>query len=488
MIQCLGRQKFLRAVLVRSLVIIFIFASVASIYSASHGQRRNLIVMVYDGQSTGAITLTRWYKKIKKLGDHLAMDRMRVRLCSTHMEGRIITDSAAAATAFATGHKTRENLIALSSDFKELKTILEKARDLKKATGIISTSCIQHATPAAFSAHVCDRHDYRLIARKQVDKGIDVVLGGGSKFLLPETDGGKRKDKKNLVNIIKEKKYKYISSLEELKQVDIKNTNKLWGMFDHEKKFKPYEGDLAYDFDRKVLYNSEPSLEEMTETAIHILSKNPKGFFLFVEGSKVDWASHANDPVGVISDMLAFDKAVEKALNFALDKNNGETLVLVFPDHNCGGMTIGNSESDESYKKITTDMTFKYIKKARLTAEGVHEKLYNASEKKKLSKCLVKKIIKEFYGIDDLTLDEAEGIFNHLKTKKAKFTNKLGELISKRSYIGWTTHGHVGDDVPFHYFGVIDINQLLDKNKEDQDIIHLDNTDIEKICNKFINQ
>ena len=99
------------------------------------------------------------------------------------------------------------------------------------------------------------------------------------------------------------------------------------------------EDDLAYDFDRPHLAPTQPSLAEMTQKAIEILSRNPKGFFLFVEASKVDWASHGNDPIGVISDLLAFDGAVASALDFA--KARPQTLVLAFSDHGNGGMSLG---------------------------------------------------------------------------------------------------------------------------------------------------
>ena len=130
---------------------------------------------------------------------------------------------------------------------------------------------------------------------------------------------------------------------------------------------------MSYELDREKLTPTEPSLENMTEKALNLLSKNNKGFFLMVEGSKIDWASHANDPVGVISDVLAFDKAVEKAIEFA--KKDGNTVVIVAADHGNGGLTIGNRDTSKNYDKLPLSAFIDPLKKASLTGEGLETKL-----------------------------------------------------------------------------------------------------------------
>ena len=241
---------------------------------------------------------------------------------------------------------------------KPVANILEAARLAGKATGLVATSEIMHATPADFSAHDPSRKDYDGISEQQVYQGMNVVIGSGSsKYFTSDVRG----DKEDLLSVIK-KNYQYTDTPQQFNQVTGGN---LWAMF------APVA--LAYDFDRDP--NKEPSLAEMTDKAIDLLSQDKDGFFLMVEGSKVDWAAHANDPVGIISDILAFDKAVGVALDFA--KADGNTLVISATDHGNSGITIGNKATDGSYDKTPLATFIDPLKKASLTGEGI-EKMLNA--------------------------------------------------------------------------------------------------------------
>ena len=138
--------------------------------------------------------------------------------------------------------------------------------------------------------------------------------------------------------------------------------SKMWALY--------ADREMDYDLDRNP--DKQPSIEEMTKKAIEKLSKNDKGFFLMVEGSKVDWAAHANDPVGMATDFLAFDRAVGAALEFA--KQNGETTVIITSDHGNSGVSIGR-ESCKGYDKLTKDQLFKNLSQFKLTAEGFAKKV-----------------------------------------------------------------------------------------------------------------
>ncbi len=155
---------------------------------------------------------------------------------------------------------------------------MEGAKQAGKATGIISTSEIQHATPAGFSAHVTHRSNYGDIAEQQVYQGIDVVLGGGKESLLPGKTKNARMDGENLLEVLDEDKYDFVETRDELLK---SKSNKIWGSF--------APSALAYDLDRKTTKPSEPTLAEMTNKALKTLKKDKDGFFLFVEGSKIDW-------------------------------------------------------------------------------------------------------------------------------------------------------------------------------------------------------
>lgn len=392
---------------------------------------KNVILMIPDGQSAGATTLSRWYK-----GSNLAIDQYASGLVRTYSADAAIADSAPAATAFATGFKSRTgyigikgenntmpNLPALSQSEKRapVASVLESARLSGRATGIVATSEIMHATPAAFTAHEYSRKNYDNISEQQVYANLDVVLGGGSKFFTKEVRG----DKEDLISAIKENGYNYITTRDELLSA---KSGKLWGMF--------APSDMLYDMDNI----SEPTLSEMTQKAIDLLSLDKDGFFLMVEGSKVDWAAHASDPIGIISDTLAFDKACETAIDFA--KKDGSTIVIVTTDHGNSGITIGSKNTDSTYDKTPLSSFLEPLKKAVLTGEGIEKKL-NADRSNIVS------VMAQYMGISDLTNEEISAIKN---TKAGSMNYTVGPIMAKRASIGFTTTGHTGEDVPLYVY------------------------------------
>ncbi len=436
------------------------FLSVSGIAICAERVFRNVIVLVGDGMGSTHTTLTRWYK-----GAPLSFDAMYVGGVRTYAADSLITDSAPAATAFACGFKSMDKSVGImacgatipgvpdpgESRCKPIASVLEGAKLSGRSVGLVATSNVQHATPAAFSSHWPDRADYSEIARQQVYQDIDVVLGGGRQYLLPTGKGGTRKDDENLIDVLRSKGYAFAANREEMLKAA---SPKLWGMF--------ADDALAYDLDRKSLLPGEPGLSEMTAKAIEVLSKNPKGFFLFVEGSKIDWASHANDPVGVISDVLAFDEAVGIALDFA--RKNGGTMVIALSDHGNGGMSIGNRGTDKAYSRLRHERVVGPLRKASLTGEGIEEAL-----KGDRSEDNVKRVIAKYLGIDDLTPGEMAAVRS---AKPGKMNEATGPLVSMRSCVGWTTHGHTGEDLFFYYYGM------------DRPLPMIENSDIARIMAK----
>ncbi|MTI85712.1 MAG: alkaline phosphatase [Firmicutes bacterium] len=398
----------------------------------------NVILMVPDGTGIAHTTLARWYK-----GDPLALDEIAAGLVKTYSAESAVTDSAPAATAFATGFKSNDEYVSVLPDktttpgvkpaaadqqFKPVASVLEGAKMLGKATGLIATKMIEDATPAAFSAHTPDRRDSDSVAEQQVYQQIDVVLGGGLDYLLPENAGGKRKDGQNMVHVLENFGYDVVKTSEEMKN---SSAAKLWGAFTPKH--------MSYDIDR--IPTEEPSLAEMTDKAIDVLSQDPEGFFLLVEGSQIDMASHANDPVGVISETLAFDKAVNIALEFA--KQNPDTLLIVAADHGNGGLSIGNRNTDSNYDKLDISSYLQPLKMAKLTGAGLESKLNTG-------KTNVKEVLREYYGINDLTEEEIAAIKN---APSGDLNEVVGPMISKRANLGWTTSGHTGEDTVLYAFG-----------------------------------
>ena len=386
---------------------------------------KNVIYLIADGMSDGILTAAKYYNDIQDgtLGnDKLAMDDIRSGFVKTAWANGPITDSAPAGTALSSGYKANPGVVGLNIEGQPKAIILEAAELNGLATGIIATSEITHATPAAFSSHVESRQDYNSIMKQQVYKDMEVVLGGGSVF-FEATGGGKRNDGKDLTEDIKALGYDYVTNKSEMNESD---SDKLWGLF--------AEKDLAYDFDRVAEGNEEePSLAEMTEKAIEVLEKDGEGFFLMVEGSKIDWAAHANDPSGTIGDILAFDDAIKVALDYA--KENQDTIVVVTTDHANSGFSIGNESTTSGYDDLTFEESIMQIKDFKLSAEKFTALVEGKSDDE------VKALIKEYYGYSNITAEELE---------YAK-TGKINEVMKIRAKLGYITGGHTDGDV---YLGV----------------------------------
>ncbi|MCC7410481.1 MAG: alkaline phosphatase [Gammaproteobacteria bacterium] len=253
----------------------------------------------------------------------LAIEAMPVvGLVKTHPLDELVTDSAAGATAFATGAKTRNGRVAMTAANEALETILEAARARGLGTGIVVTSTITHATPACFAAHVPHRSDETGIARQLVGSGIDVLLGGGRAFFVPaSTPGSRRKDALDLLRQAEAQGYHVIATAAELMAVA---AAPVLGLFAPEALPPP---DAV-----------TPSLEQMTRRALALLGRAGRGFVLMVEGSQIDWGGHANDLGRVVSQTLEFDAAVAAGLEFAAA--HGDTLVVVTADHETGGLAL----------------------------------------------------------------------------------------------------------------------------------------------------
>jgi len=290
---------------------------------ASAGSARNIILLIGDGMGIGQVTAARVYA-----GRPLAMEAMpRLALVSTSSASRLITDSAAASTAYATGHRTDNGAIAVGPDGAELRTLLEMARAGGRAAGLVTTTTVVHATPAAFAAHVSSRRKYTEIAEQYVTRTRpELILGGGS-----GTFNG------TLVDSAEAAGYRVVRSRTELLEVSVPEgtgtTPRVLGLF--------AKGHMTYEMDRGN-GSEEPHLWEMAEKALELLSVDPDGFFLLVEGGRIDHACHSNDLERSVIETIAFDRTVARLLQWAGDDADraAETLILVTADHETGGLTV----------------------------------------------------------------------------------------------------------------------------------------------------
>lgn len=410
---------------------------------------KNVILLIPDGTSLATVSTARWlqwYTNPDK--PKLNIDPYLCGTIRTHSSNAPIGDSAPTTSCYMTGQPSRTGYVSTYPEndgdndiyptdparaFQPLTTVLEAAKMKQgKATGLVFTCEFPHATPADCSAHSYNRGKYEWIAPQMAHNDLNVVIGGGAS-LLPEESEAYLKG--NGYGVFKND----IDGMRNYKG------NNMWALFG--------DREMAYDIDRDPA--KQPSLEEMTRKAIEKLSQNPNGFFLMVEGSKVDWAAHANDPVGMATDFLAYDRACGAALEFA--RQNGETAVIMVPDHGNSGISIGRRDC-AGYDKLSKDQLFHQFSLYKLTAEGFAKKVNSvpASE--------VQNVFRTYAGFE-LTPEELDAL-NHCKDYKnspipenersikgkgslysGSLTSFMSQLLTSRTCFGFTTGGHTGEEV-----------------------------------------
>ncbi len=302
-------------------VIIFSIAIACTTDNSKNQESKpsNIILMIGDGMG-----VTQVYAGLTANGGHLNLESCTyVGFQKTYSASSYTTDSGASGTALATGRKTRNGAIAVDTNGQKLQTILEMAEEAGLSTGLVATSTITHATPASFAAHNPNRGKYEEIAMDMAGAGLEVIIGGGRNHF------NKREDNLDLIEKLRAEGYQVTERIEQVEAA-------------HQGPVAVFTDSLAMP---PALKGRGDILPRATELAIERLSLNTKGFFLMVEGSQIDWAGHDNNTEYLVSEMIDFDKAIGKALDFA--RKNPETLVLVTADHETGAMAIekGHMES-----------------------------------------------------------------------------------------------------------------------------------------------
>ena len=410
---------------------------------------KNVILLIPDGTSLATVSMARWlqwYTNPDK--PKLNIDPYLCGTVRTHSSNAPIGDSAPTTSCYMTGQPSRTGYVSTYPEndgdndiyptdparaFQPLTTVLEAAKIKQgKSTGLVFTCEFPHATPADCSAHSYNRGKYEWIAPQMAHNDLNVVIGGGTSLLPEESEA-----------YLKANGYGVFKN--DINGMRNYSGNNMWALFG--------DREMAYDIDRDPA--QQPSLEEMTRKAIEKLSQNPNGFFLMVEGSKVDWAAHANDPVGMATDMLAFDRACGAALEFA--RQNGETAVVIVPDHGNSGISIGRADC-KGYDKLSKDQLFHQLSLYKLTAEGFAKKVNSVPNSE------VQNVFREYAGFE-LTPEELDAL-NHCKNYKnspipenersiegkgslysSSLTTFMSKLLTSRTCFGFTTGGHTGEEV-----------------------------------------
>ncbi len=379
---------------------------------------------------------------------------------TTYANDRFIIGSAASATAISTGYTTNIGFIGMDPELRPVKTVAEMARDRGMKVGIVSSVSIDHATPAAFYAHQPHRSMYHEIAHDLVNSGFHYFGGGG--FQDPE---GKRSKspKGDALAAAKKNGYTIVSNRADFmkitpgEKVIACNANLPDG------KALPYAMDATAD---------DISLAEFTARGIELLD-NPNGFFMMVEGGKIDWASHANDAVAAIYNTLAFDDAVKKAVEFA-QKNPDETLIVVTGDHECGGLTLG-------FAGTKYESAYDVLKGQKISFK-VFESMVKEYREKNAGKASFDDffpLIEQYFGLkmagdDHMALQDYE-----LKSLKDAFVRsmaglrekgrgedylmygdyeplavKVTHILNQKAGLAWTSYSHTGAPVTTSAMGV----------------------------------
>jgi alkaline phosphatase len=458
---------------------LIVFMGVSVFATAATAENpKYIFFLIGDGMSSSQATLAEYYNQFENLenvnhdyeeygesyidltkekhSDRLMMHRLDY-AGSTRTVGAftLVPGSAQTATALATGSKTDRDTIALDIDDNPLKSVLIGAKEKGMATGLVSTARITHATPAAFGSNVPDRGMENEIAEQYLENKIDYLVGGGARhFLASSNENSKRKDDRNLFEEFANEGYKVFESNNETAAF---------------RNYKPQAGDrvlytptvshVSYEIDRDN--NLVPSIAEMTRKGIELLRQDKDGFFMMIEGGRIDHAAHDNDVATTIHDTLAFDDAVKTAYKFYLEYPN-ETLIIVAGDHETGGLGLNSSEGMEyDYFmdlrplrdiKVSIEEGFEYT--------GDREQVYTD--------------LKENFGIEELNDREKELLENAMDLQDAEGSgadvdefggywpqatwispvqSTIAHITSRRSRIGWTSSAHTGQIIPIRTHG-----------------------------------
>ncbi|CAL9737230.1 repressible alkaline phosphatase [Monosporozyma servazzii] len=430
-------------------------------------RKRNVIFFVTDGMGPASLSLTRSFRQFTDglaINDTLNLDKHLIGSSRTRSSDSLVTDSAAGATAFSCALKTYNSAIGVNPYKQPCGTILEAAKLDGYLTGLVVTTRITDATPAAFSAHTDFRVQEDLIALHQIGEYplgpvVDLMIGGGRTHFYPKSDSkhkygthGTRQDGRNLIDEVKSDGWQYVGNRNEFDQLQMGQnvTLPLLALM--------ADFDIPFEIDRD---NSiHPSLEEQTVTALNALNEASKesdqGFFLLVEGSRIDHAGHQNDPAAQVREVLAFDKAFKAAMDFA-DNTDVETILISTSDHETGGLTVARQVTEEYPEYVWLPQV---LANSSHSGEYIKNKIINFSHTlneddteeniKHKIKFIKKEILEKNLGILDYTREDVEYLAN-AKTPDM-IQNKINDMISFRAQIGWTTHGHSGVDVNIYAY------------------------------------
>jgi len=431
---------------------------------AGKGEAKYVFLFIGDGMAMPQITSAEVFATARSSKD-ISISRLGfsqfpvIGLATTYDAGTFITDSASAGTAIASGNKTLSGVINMDvGKTQKFKTIAEYAHEAGMKVGIVSTVTLNHATPASFYAKAASRSNYYDIAVQLAGSNFD-YYGGGS--ILQRT--GRNGDQQDAVEIAQANGFTYVDTKEGFNALKT-GAGKVIAISPRLQD----DGAMPYDLDRKP---DELSIADFTKKGIELL-ENSKGFFMMVEGGKVDWACHANDAGATIHDVLAMDEAIRVALDFA-KKHPKETLIVVTGDHETGGLTIGfaGTQYDTFFDKVALQ-TRSYV---AFDDEVLKPYKESVSPGRGGNLAALLPAIQESFGIDfdsltDFQKQQIEFAFQRSMGNEQirsfaediyllyggyePLTVKLTQMMNQTAGIGWTSYAHTGVPVPTFANGI----------------------------------
>ena len=445
---------------------------------------RNFIYIIPDGLSPASVTVARAYEALtngeaapeQPLFNPIFIDQLPVGNLRTHSADDMVTDSAAAGTALATGFKTNNGMIGVDPDEEPVGSVLEAAKMSGMKTGLVVTSVINHATPAAFSAHTLDRDGYSIIAAQQVGyshplgQNVDVLMGGGACYFRPQDDVDScREDNVDLLSHAESLGYHITedrAGFETLErgQGDVKLP--ILGLYNN-------NTHLAYEIDRQQQPEEtrEPSLTEMTEVALNTLSKNTAckgrkcrstpGYFIMIEASRIDHALHASDPVAHLHDVLEYQHLIEFVKGW-IDEHP-DTAMISVADHETGGLTLPDGWDPRA------------LSAASHSAEYIQAEI-DAYEGNDPSGFFAQQL--ESYGLGDIINATTAASL----AVSEDFEFDLVNLMNEETGLHFSTGGHTAVDVVLYAYAQ---GKMGDELRRDLAGNH-DNTEIPRFIEKYL--
>ncbi len=392
---------------------------------AGAARPRSVVFLIPDGCGPAAITLARLLA-----GHPLALDSLLVGAVETQSADSHVTDSAAGATAYATGVRTDNRKLGVDPAGRPLGTLLEAAAARGLATGLVTTAPLTDATPAAFAAHVTRRTQEDDIAAQMLAHRVDVLLGGGARHWRPQAAGGARRDGRDLLAEARRAGTQVVTTRHELAGA---HAAPLLGLF----------GRRQIDFEADRDTSLEPSLDELAAKALELLGARPGGFFLLVEGGRIDDAAHENDPATLAREVLAYDRALARVLAFA--RRDGRTLVVSAADHETGGLGLGLRTGYDSPYAVHPES----LRAATRSLGRMADSILGGAEPAGVAE--------RGTGVAALDGDERAALRRAAAAPDSLARDELLEALSgiesRRARLGWSTGGHTGTDVGLYAFG-----------------------------------